>query len=59
MKIGYIMYPGACYIGKGDGIIMQAEIWRQELEKKGHIVDKISPWEIITGKNMISFMFLD
>lgn len=44
MKIGYIMYPGACYIGKGDGIIMQAEIWRQELEKRGHIVDKISPW---------------
>lgn len=44
MKIGYIMYPGACYMGKGDGSKMQAEIWFQELKKKGHTVDKISPW---------------
>ena len=45
MKIAYIMYPGACYIGAGDGSKMQAEIWLNELEKKGHIVDRISPWE--------------
>ena len=44
MKIAYIMYPGACYMGKGDGSKMQAEIWLKELEKKGHVVDRINPW---------------
>lgn len=44
MKIGYIMYPGACYMGKGDGSKMQAEIWLQELKEKGHTAEKISPW---------------
>lgn len=44
MKIAYIMYPGACYMGKGDGSKMQAEIWLKELEKKGHSVDRINPW---------------
>ena len=44
MKIAYIMYPGACYMGVGDGSKMQAEIWLKELERKGHSVDKIDPW---------------
>lgn len=44
MKIAYIMYPGACYMGKGDGSKMQAEIWHKELENKGHTVDCINPW---------------
>lgn len=44
MKIAYIMYPGACYMGAGDGSKMQAEIWAKELEKKGHQVDRINPW---------------
>lgn len=44
MKIAYIMYPGACYMGAGDGSKMQAEIWLNELERKGHTVDRISPW---------------
>lgn len=44
MRIAYIMYPGACYMGKGDGSKMQAEIWLEELKKKGHQVDRISPW---------------
>ena len=44
MKIAYIMYPGACYMGKGDGSKMQAEIWLKELENKGHTVDRINPW---------------
>lgn len=44
MKIAYIMYPGACYMGAGDGTKMQAEIWARELERKGHIVDRINPW---------------
>ena len=44
MKIAYIMYPGACYMGVGDGSKMQAEIWLKELERKGHQVDRINPW---------------
>lgn len=44
MKIAYIMFPGACYMGIADGIKMQAEIWLNELERKGHHVERISPW---------------
>lgn len=44
MIIAYIMYPGACYNGKADGTRMQAQIWKTELEKRGHQVDYISPW---------------
>lgn len=44
MKIAYIMYPGACYMGAGDGSKMQAEIWARELERRGHQVDRINPW---------------
>ncbi len=44
MRIAYIMYPGACYMGKGDGSKMQAEIWLKELVKKGHSVERINPW---------------
>lgn len=44
MKIAYIMYPGACYIGASDGSKMQAEIWLKELERKGHSVERINPW---------------
>lgn len=44
MRIAYIMYPGACYMGAGDGSKMQAEIWARELEWKGHAVDRINPW---------------
>ena len=44
MRIAYIMYPGACYMGAGDGSKMQAEIWLKELEQKGHQVDRINPW---------------
>lgn len=44
MKIAYIMYPGACYMGAGDGTKMQAEIWARELERKGHQIDRINPW---------------
>lgn len=44
MNIAYIMYPGACYMGVGDGTKMQAEIWVKELENKGHHVERINPW---------------
>ena len=44
MNIAFIMYPGACYMGKGDGSKMQAEIWLKELEEKGHHVERIDPW---------------
>lgn len=44
MNIAYIMYPGACYMGAGDGSKMQAEIWIKELERKGHHVERINSW---------------
>jgi len=44
MNIAYIMYPGACYLGTGDGSKMQAEIWLKELSRKGHHVERINPW---------------
>ena len=44
MNIAYIMYPGACYMGAGDGSKMQAEIWIEELERKGHHVTRINSW---------------
>lgn len=44
MNLAYIMYPGACYMGVGDGSKMQAEIWAKELERKGHHVERINPW---------------
>jgi len=44
MRIAYIMYPGACYMGSGDGSKMQAEIWLKELQRRGHTVERINPW---------------
>lgn len=51
MNIAYIMYPGACYMGIGDGSKMQAEIWIEELERKGHHVTRINPWGHYDWKN--------
>lgn len=45
MKIAYVIYPGACFIGEGDGQKMQAVIWRDALMKKGIEVDFINPWK--------------
>lgn len=45
MHIAYVMYPGACFMGKGDGTKMQALIWKENLEKRGHSVLMISPWD--------------
>lgn len=44
MKIAYIMKPDACYNGSGDGSRKQAEIWCDELRRRGHQVDLVSPW---------------
>lgn len=44
MTIAYVMYPGACYMGKADGSKMQAEIWADELLRRGHVVERINPW---------------
>lgn len=44
MKIAYVMYPGACFMGAGDGTKMQAVVWKECLERKGHRVDLIDPW---------------
>jgi glycosyltransferase involved in cell wall biosynthesis len=51
MNIAYIIYPEACYIGDGNGIRMQAEIWIKELEQKGHSVTKVNPWGSYEWKN--------
>lgn len=45
MNIAYVIYPGACYVGKGDGSKMQAMIWKNQLQSKGHHVDLIDPWQ--------------
>ncbi len=45
MKIAYVMYPGACFMGTGDGSKMQAIIWAKALKEKGHQIDFISPWK--------------
>lgn len=45
MNIAFVMYPGACFMGKGDGTKMQAVIWKEALEKKGHTVTCLTPWE--------------
>lgn len=45
MNIAYVIYPGACYVGKGDGSKMQAMIWKNQLLSKGHHVDLIDPWQ--------------
>ncbi|WP_455671795.1 glycosyltransferase family 4 protein [Phocaeicola sp.] len=44
MEIAFVMYPGACFMGAGDGSKMQAVIWKEALEKKGHKVEMVSPW---------------
>lgn len=38
------MKPDACYNGSGDGIRKQAEIWYNELKRRGHQVDLVNPW---------------
>lgn len=45
MKIAYVMYPGACFVGAGDGSKMQAIIWKNALIAKGHQVECINPWQ--------------
>lgn len=45
MKVAYVIYPGACFLGEGDGQKMQAVIWRDALMKKGVEVDFINPWK--------------
>lgn len=51
MKIAYIMYPGACYVGAGDGSKMQAVIWKDALVERGHSVDLIDPWKSYDWKS--------
>lgn len=45
MKIAFVMYPGACFLGKVDGTKMQSIIWKEALEDKGHQVTLVSPWD--------------
>ena len=36
MKIAFVMYPGACFLGKVDGTKMQSIIWK-EAESDRHL----------------------
>lgn len=51
MKIAYVMYPGACFMGDGDGTKMQANIWKDGLTEKGHEVALINPWQKYNWKD--------
>lgn len=44
MKIAYIMPVGTSITGKGDGVRMQALIWKDALVEHGHTVDLIEAW---------------
>ena len=50
MRIAYVMYPGACYVGAGDGSKMQAVIWGEALIERGHTVEWIDPWKSYNWK---------
>ena len=39
MKIAFVMYPGACFLGKVDGTKMQSIIWKEALEDKEECLD--------------------
>lgn len=45
MKIAFVIYPGACFIGEGDGQKMQALIWKDALNAQGIEVDLINSWK--------------
>ncbi len=45
MKIAYILPISGSLTGKSNGIKMQAVTWKSDLEKKGHSVELINPWE--------------
>ena len=44
MKIAYIANQTNCISGASNGIRMQALIWKEALEKRGHSVDLINAW---------------
>ena len=58
MNIAYIMYPGACYMGKADGSKMQAEIWANELSRGAITLNELVHGNTMIGKNSISYMCL-
>lgn len=43
MKIGYLLAPAIVVSGRSNGVLKQAIIWKEELEKRGHDVDWIVP----------------
>ena len=54
MRIAYIMYPGACYIGSGDGSKMQGKNCRG----KGILLNELTHGDIMSGKVLILYMYL-
>lgn len=51
MKIGYIIDIGCC-VSAFNGIRMQAQVWAEELIRKGNHVIFINPWERIEWKSL-------
>ncbi len=51
MKIGYIIDIGCC-VSAFNGIRMQAQVWAEELIRKGNHVVFINPWERIEWNNL-------
>lgn len=50
MKIGFFCNQTTCVYGASNGIRMQALIWRDALEKLGHEIVLINPWECYEWK---------
>lgn len=44
MKIAYLINVGLC-VSPYNGIRIQAETWADELERQGHTVIRVNPWE--------------
>lgn len=57
MKIGFILttYP----ISAKGGVKIQAEMWKVGLEKKGHVVQLLNPWETPDWQSFDAFVLFD
>lgn len=51
MKIAFLANQTNCISGRSNGIRMQALVWKNALEKKGHLVDLIQTWGVYDWKS--------
>lgn len=45
MKVAFVIYPGACLVGEGDGQRMQALTWKEALHTQDIEVELVNPWK--------------